>query len=289
MSERSDARPRARRRVAVVAGALAVTLVLGVVGVALMQRTIVFVPDRSEPPPVQSVLPGARDVELRTSDGLTLTAWFLPAPEGCASTVLVAPGNGGNRASRASLASALRDAGFGVLLLEYRGYGGNPGSPSEEGLARDARAAREFLLDAGVPAASTVYLGESLGGAVASGLAAEHPPAALVLRSPFTTLADAARAVTRVPLGWLLRDRFDVVEHVGRVSVPVAVVHGDADTTVPARLSRQVADASRRAGSTVVEVGVPGGGHNDRALASGPELMRAVVEVATSGGAAPCP
>lgn len=288
MSGRSDARPRARRRVAVALGALAVVLVLAVVGVAVMQRSIVFVPDRREPPPVASVLPGARDVELHTSDGLTLAAWYLPAADGCTSTVLVAPGNGGNRAGRASLASALRDAGFGVLLLEYRGYGGNPGSPSEEGLARDARAARDFLLDAGVPAASTVYLGESLGGAVASGLAAEHPPAALVLRSPFTTLADAARAVTGVPLGWLLRDRFDVVAHVGRVTVPVAVVHGDADTTVPDRLSRGVADAARRAGSTVVEVDVPGGGHNDRVLASGPALVGAVVDVATLGGAAPC-
>lgn len=269
-------------------GALAVVLVLGVVGVAVMQRSIVFVPDRREPPPVESVLPGARDVELRTSDGLALTAWYLPAPAGCTSTVLVAPGNGGNRSSRAALASALHDVGFGVLLLEYRGYGGNPGAPSEEGLARDARAALDFLRDAGVRTAATVYLGESLGAAVASGLAAEHPPAALVLRSPFTTLADAARAATGVPLGWLLRDRFDVVEHVGRVSVPVAVVHGDADTTVPARLSRQVADAARRAGSPVVEVEVPGGGHNDHVLAAGPALVGAVVDVARLGGVAPC-
>ncbi|KQY47932.1 alpha/beta hydrolase [Cellulomonas sp. Root137] len=284
MAERTHGR-RALPRVAAV---VAVVLLVGIGLVLAFQRSLVFVPDRSSPPAVDDALPGAREVSLRTTDGLTLTAWHLPAPEGCTSTVLVMPGNGGHRGSRAPLAAALASAGFGVLLLEYRGYGGNPGSPSEAGLTRDARAARAYLLDAGVPETSLIYLGESLGAAVAAGLAAEHPPAALVLRSPFTTLADAARAAYRVPVGALLLDRFDVVAAVRRTTMPVAVVLGGADTTVPPGLSRSVADAAREARREVVEVVVPAADHNDAPLVSGPDLVDAVVDVAILGSAPPC-
>ncbi|GEK21038.1 alpha/beta hydrolase [Cellulomonas xylanilytica] len=282
---------RARGRRVLVRGAVVVTVgLLVVVGlVVAFSRSLVFVPDRSSPPPVSDALPGAQEVAFRTSDGLTLAAWYLPAPTGCTATVLVAPGNGGHRGSRAPLAAALGEAGFGVLLLEYRGYGGNPGAASETGLLRDARAARAYLVGSGVPATAIVYLGESLGAAVAAGLAAEHPPAALVLRSPFTTLADAARAAYRVPVGPLLRDRFDVVAAVRRTTVPVAVVLGDRDATVPPRLSRAVADAARESPRSVAEVVVPGADHNDAALTSGRDLVDAVVDVAIVGGAEPCP
>ena len=281
-------RVRGHRVLTYVAVGVTVALAVVVGLVVAFQRSLVFVPDRSAPPVVSDVLPGARDVSLRTSDGLTLAAWYLPAPAGCTATVLVAPGNGGHRGSRAPLAAALADAGFGVLLLEYRGYGGNPGSPSEAGLLRDARAAREYLLDAGVPPTSMVYLGESLGAAVAAALAVEHPPAALVLRSPFTTLADAARAATHVPVGPLLRDTFDVLAAVSRTTVPVAVVLGDADTTVPPRLSRAVAEAARVAPRSVAEVVVPRADHNDASLASGPALVDAVIDAASAGAAPPC-
>ena len=281
-------RVRGHRVLTYVAVGVTVALAVVVGLVVAFQRSLVFVPDRSAPPAVSDVLPGARDVSLRTSDGLTLAAWYLPAPAGCTATVLVTPGNGGHRGSRVPLAAALGDAGFGVLLLEYRGYGGNPGSPSEAGLLRDARAAREFLLDAGVPPTSVVYLGESLGAAVAAALAVEHPPAALVLRSPFTTLADAARAASHVPVGLLLRDRFDVLAAVSRTAVPVAVVLGDADTTVPPRLSRAVAEAARAAPRSVAEVVVPRADHNDASLASGRALVGAVADAASAGAAPPC-
>jgi pimeloyl-ACP methyl ester carboxylesterase len=275
---------RVRGRVLRVAAAVVTVAVLVAAGLVLaFQRSLVFVPDRSAPPRVSDALPGAQEVSLRTSDGLTLTAWYLPAPAGCTSTVLVTPGNGGHRGARAPLAAALAGAGFGVLLPEYRGYGGNPGTPSEAGLLRDARAARTYLLDAGVPAASVVYLGESLGAAVAAGLAAEHPPAAIVLRSPFTTLAEAARAAYHVPVGPLLLDRFDVLAAVRRTTVPVAVVLGADDSIVPPRLSRAVAEAAGTAARVV-----PGAGHNDASLASGSALVDAVVDVATAGAAPPC-
>ncbi|MDD9205287.1 alpha/beta fold hydrolase, partial [Georgenia sp. 10Sc9-8] len=204
----------------------------------VLQRHLIYLPDRTEPS--SAALPGAQDVTLRTTDGLSLSAWHVPGPSG-APTVLVAPGNGGNRAGRSELARGLGDRGLGVLLLDYRGYGGNPGSPTQAGLARDVRAARTFLVqEAGVAPEDLVYLGESLGAAVVSELATEHPPAALVLRSPFISLAEAGRAAYGVPVGWLLRDRYPVRELVRDVRVPVVVVAGAQDTIVPPAQSRAV-------------------------------------------------
>jgi uncharacterized protein len=239
-----------------------------------LQRRLIFLPDTSPLPPAATVLDGAEDVELTTSDGLRLGAWWLPAGGLDATAVLVAPGNAGARHLRAPLARALADEGFSVLLLDYRGYGGNPGSPSEEGLARDVRAARQWLLDAGVADDRLVYLGESLGGAVVTELALEHPPAGLVLRSPFTDLAAVgSHHYPFLPVRALLRDRFPVAELVARVDVPTVVVLGTADSIVPPAQSRAVADAAAGLRDLVE---VPGADHNDRVLLDGPDLVAAV-------------
>src|SRR3954464_12655567 len=108
---------------------------------AWQQRNLIYFPDASSVPPAAEVIDGARDVTLHTEDGLDLGAWFVPAAHGrrvpdLRMAVLVAPGNAGNRADRADWAEELRSRGLAVLLMDYRGYGGNPGSPSEEGLAR---------------------------------------------------------------------------------------------------------------------------------------------------------
>ena len=160
--------------------------------------------------------------------------------------MLVANGNGGHRGLRAPLARALPEAGLAVLLFDYRGYGGNPGSPTEEGLARDVRAARAFLVEeAGVPPDRLLYFGESLGAAVVTELATEHPPAGLVLRSPFVDLAAVAAVhYPFLPVRALLRDRFPVAEQVARVDVPTTVVYGSADSIVPPSQSRAVAAAA---------------------------------------------
>ena len=243
-----------------------------------LQRKLVYFPDTSPVPPAATVLDGGQDVELTTSDGLRLGAWWLPARDPAAPAVLVAPGNGGARDLRAPLARALAAEGLSVLLVDYRGYGGNPGSPSEEGLARSVRAAREWLLAAGAPPERLLHLGESLGCAVAPALAAEHPPVGLVLRSPFTDLAAVGRHhYPFLPVRALLRDRFPVAELVAGIEVPTVVVLGGADSIVPPAQSRAVAEAA--AGLREV-VEVPGADHNDRVLLDGPDLVAAVVSLA---------
>jgi fermentation-respiration switch protein FrsA (DUF1100 family) len=244
-----------------------------------LQRRLIYLPDRGMPRPAGAVLPTARDVLLRTRDGLELGAWYVPGsgPERRAA-VLVAPGNAGNRAGRALLAARLSALGLAVLLVDYRGYGGNPGHPSEDGLARDVRAAHRYLVEqAGVPAHRQLYFGESLGAAVVTRLATEYPPGGLLLRSPFTDLASVARQhYPLLPARWVLRDRYPVAEQIRTVPVSTIVVYGSADTVVAPQQSRAVAAASPRLLRTVV---VPGADHNDPVLLDGEPLIDAVREL----------
>ena len=262
----------------------ALSLLVGLLWI--FQRRLVYLPDTSAVPSASTVLPGARDVTLRTADGLELSAWYLSAAQAsCHRTFLVAGGNAGHRGFRAPLAAALHAAGFGVLLMDYRGYGGNPGSPSEQGLAADVRAAHRFLTaDEAIPTGHLLYFGESLGAAVVTELATEFPPSAMVLRSPFVDLAAvAAEHFPFLPVQLLLRDRFPVLESVADIRVPTLVIYGTADTVVPPAQSRAVAD---RAGGPVEILAVPGADHNDRILLDGPEMIAAVTALAVR---ATCP
>lgn len=273
-----DSGPRWRGRRTVIGLAVlfgGVSVLLG--GLWLVQRSLIFFPDSSPPPEVAQALPGGQEVSITTSDGLELAAWYVPASEPGHQTVLAAPGNAGNRAARAGLGSSIAEAGYGVLLMDYRGYGGNPGSPTEEGLAKDVRAGLNFLTaEAGLAPDELIYFGESIGGAVATELAGEHPAAGLVLRSPFTSLADAGRAAYGVPLGWLLRDEFDAQGGMARVESAVAVIYGESDSIVPPQQSQAVAQAARDAGNDTIELSVPGADHNDPDLAQGPEVVEAL-------------
>lgn len=254
-----------------------VTLLLALTGFLWAgQRSLVYLP--SIEVPAAEVLPDAEPVRLTTADGLGLDGWFVPPRTGDrAAAVLVLNGNAGNRENRAPLARALADEGFSVLLFDYRGYGGNEGAPSEGGLAADARAAADHLAERGF-GGRTIYFGESLGAAVATGLAAERPPAALFLRSPFSSLADMGeRHYPFLPVRLLLRDRYPVAEQVTEVDVPTTVVAGDTDRVVPPEQSREVAAASP---NLLEEVVLPGADHNDADLVHGPEVIEAFVRLA---------
>jgi uncharacterized protein len=265
-------------RVGIIILVVAALLAVAVGLLWAFQRHLIYLPSAGPVPPAAAVLPDAEEVSFETADGLRLQGWFVPARPGPearperGAAVLVCNGNGGDRSMRAELAAGLSRLGLAVLLFDYRGYGGNPGRPSEDGLAADARAALGYL--AGRPEVDPdrmVYLGESLGAAVALRLATERPPAALVLRSPFVSLAEVGRRHYPVlPVSLLLRDRYDSAALVGRLRAPLLVVAGGRDRIVPASHSRRLFATAPEPKRLVV---LDGADHNDHALNAGPRLL----------------
>jgi hypothetical protein len=161
--------------------------------------------------------------------------------------------------------------------MDYRGYGANPGTPSEDGLAADAEAAALALEELGYPPERTVYFGESLGTGVVARLQLERPPAGVVLRSPFPALADVgAHHYPWLPVRTLLRDRFLVAEHLASTELPVTVIYGDRDSVVPTSLSARVAAQVPNLAERVV---VEGADHNDPVM-FGPVVVDAVARLA---------
>jgi fermentation-respiration switch protein FrsA (DUF1100 family) len=155
-------------------------------------------------------------------------------------------GNAGHIGHRADRLRPYLDAGFGALLVEYRGYGGNPGRPTEEGLYADARAALDFLTRRSVAADRMVFYGESLGTAVAVQMAVEQDCAAVVLEAPFTSVAAVAQSrYWMFPVRRLVRDKFDSLAKIGDLRCPLFVMHGDRDGVVPIRYGRELFAAAR--------------------------------------------
>jgi fermentation-respiration switch protein FrsA (DUF1100 family) len=264
------------RRVTFVLAFVAVIGVAVLTLVWLAQRRLIYFPDTRPPSLDRAGLAGAEAVAFVTADGLRLGGWFVggggPAPR---PTVIVFNGNAGHRGYRAPLAAALQRHGLNVLLTDYRGYGGNPGEPTEEGLAADARAARAFVRTrSDVDHARVVYFGESLGAAVALRLAVEDPPSALVLRSPFASMALIGQHHYPVlPVRLLLRDRFPSIDRAAQLRSSVLVIAGTRDSIIPIEHSRRLYDAIL-APKRFVELAAD---HNDDALLDGGEMIQAVV------------
>jgi fermentation-respiration switch protein FrsA (DUF1100 family) len=221
------------------------------------------------------------DVELRTTDGERLHGWWVPARSGPPlAHLLLAHGNAGNVGDRVLHAALLSGAGLDVLLFDYRGYGRSSGRPSEAGTHLDAHAARSALLArAGVRPDRVGYLGESLGGAVALALALEHPPAALVLMSTFTSVRDVARRHYPFLPRALVPDAYPSLRRVRALRAPLLVVHGDRDELVPLFHAEALFEAAPDPKRLYVVEGV---GHNDLVSRAGGEWAAAIARFAAA-------
>ena len=203
------------------------------------QRSLMYFPDTRRTPPSQAGLPQAEEVTLTSADGETLIAWHVP-PQGQKPLILYFQGNGGGLNLRADRFRKLIADGTGLLALSYRGYGGSSGRPSEIGLIADAQAAYAYAA-AKLPAERIVVFGESLGTAVAIATAAERPVAAVILDAPFTSAAEVASTVYWfAPVRWLIKDPFYSDQRIGKIKVPLLVMHGERDTIVPIRFAEKL-------------------------------------------------
>jgi uncharacterized protein len=218
------------------------------------------------------------DVRLTAADGTKLHGWFIPAngDSGVRDprlTVLLLHGNAGNVSHRLDKLAILRDLGVDVLILDYRGYGESEGRPDEAGTYLDARAGYQHLVRTrGLDPLAIVLLGESLGSAVASHLAAGTEVGGVVLEESFTSVADVAQGMFPfLPVRWVIRNRYDTLDRIGRIGAPLLILHSRGDEYFPFRHAERLAAAAREA--TVVELR---GGHNDAFLASEPVYRRAL-------------
>lgn len=228
----------------------------------IFQRHLLYFPYEADPgPPKESNVPEMSTVRVKTADNLDLVAWFAPPKKEGGKIVVLFHGNAGNIAMRWFKARYFLDRGYGFFLSEYRGYGGNPGDPSEEGLYHDGRAALKWLGEKGYKDSQIVLYGESVGTGVAVQMALETQPEYLILESPFSSAADVAKeAYPYLPVDLLMLDRFDSIDKIGKVKSHLLIVHGSADDIIPPRLAHKLFEAAR--GKKMLHV-IKGAGHND--------------------------
>jgi len=200
------------------------------------------------------------DVWLESAPGVKIHGWFVPhrAAKG---TVLFFHGNAGSIASRLDWLRMFHDLGYAVLIVDYRGYGRSAGEPSEQGTYADASAAWNYVTALrGVGAQDVVIVGESLGAAIATELAARTAPRAVVIQSTFTSVPDLAAELYRfLPVRWISRFDYDTHSRIARVSAPVFVAHSPADEIIPFHHGKALY-AQARDPKVFVELA---GGHNE--------------------------
>lgn len=244
--------------------------------VAVFQRSLLYVPFRESRITAEDAgLLAARTMEVTvsTSDGLVLHGWRVRPADERRRTILYCPGNAANRVRRVSSLEILSEQGSEVFLFDYRGYGDNEGSPTEEAIASDLRQIWNWLTkEQGIPPGEIVIYGQSLGGGVAirlvSELAAEGvQPAGLVLVATFSSMVDAAKnRFGWLPVDWLLLDRYPSENRIQRISCPILHLHGDRDRIVPLPLGRKLfrnAPARSASGEEKRFVELAGAGHNN--------------------------
>jgi fermentation-respiration switch protein FrsA (DUF1100 family) len=223
------------------------------------QRSLMYFPDTAHVTPAAAGLPEAEEVPLTDADGTRIHIWHVP-PRGDRPVILFFHGNGGSLASEVDRFRQLISDGIGLIGVEYRGYGGNAGSPSEQGLIADAEAAYAFAVSH-YPVKQIVVWGGSLGSGVAVALAAEKPVGRLILEAPFTsTEAVGAQHYWYLPVRFLMKDQFHSDERIGKVKAPLLILHGVLDRTVPYSMGEQMFELANKPKHIVRFLD---GGHND--------------------------
>jgi len=204
-------------------------------------------------------------VVFKTSDGLRLTGWYIPA-ENAEMTVLFCHGNGGNMMHRLDSINILYNLGLNCFIFDYRGYGNNEGKPSEEGTYLDARAAYEWLAkEKGISPDDIIVFGRSLGGSIAAQLAGKVKVGALIIESAFSSYADIGRKFyPYMPVRWFARFSYRTVDYVKDVHCPVMIIHSRNDEIIPFEFGLELYEAANEP-KEFVEIF---GSHNDGFLVS---------------------
>lgn len=241
----------------------AALLYIALLGAMYMaQSNLIYVANSTRHSPDSLPIEGIEDIAVQTEDGHTLNGWYKAPKSQTMPTIIRFHGNASNvRWSMESMAPYI-EQGYGALSAEYRGYSGNPGKPSEDGLYKDGRAYMQWLQSGGTLTNQIIIYGESVGSGPAVQMALEYPDVQrLILQSPFTSLVDAAAFhYPFFPVKWLLKDRYESLQKIKDIKTPVIIVHGTKDGIVPYKLGKKLFDAANEPKTLIA---VEGAGHND--------------------------
>jgi fermentation-respiration switch protein FrsA (DUF1100 family) len=219
-------------------------------------------------------IPNLSECWIKTDDGIKIHGWFTHADSAIA-TLVIAHGNAGNISHRIDLLKRLQRMQFNVLMFDYRGYGKSEGSPSEEGVYSDGRAAFDCALHLpGVDPRKIILWGTSLGGAVAVDVATHRRPAGLILESTFSSGRDVARlAYPYLPVQFILRSKFNTIDKIPHIGVPLLQMHGNKDRVIAFQLGKKLFEAAREPKEFYV---IEGSDHNDTYIVGGKEYLEKV-------------
>jgi fermentation-respiration switch protein FrsA (DUF1100 family) len=241
----------------------------------LMEKQLIFHPDSHLDQTPRDIGLPFEDVFFTTSDGIRLNGWFVPYPD-AAITLLWFHGNAGNISHRLENIKLLHDkVRVNVFIFDYRGYGRSEGTVSEKGTYLDGQAAIEHLrMRYAVETKNLVLFGRSLGAAVATEMASRTDALALILETPFASIAEMARKIFLfLPIGPFLKTKYDVVQKVRAIKSPLLVLHGDRDEIVPLHQAKEVFDAAPQPKAFYTIIGA---NHNDTYLVGGDLYFQAL-------------
>ena len=227
----------------------------------IFQRYLLYLPSKQKVDISYYSNTGLKKVDIITQDGLILKSLFKKPISQNRSTIVIFHGNAGHIGHRVEKFKTFLDSGYGLLLLEYRGYGENPGNPNEKGLYKDGLAALKFLENQNIFPRKTILYGESLGCGIATKLSTKIAFEATILEAPYTSIAEVAQYhYWYLPAKWLVLDRFDILGIIESIKSPLLVIHGEKDDVIKIELGKKVFNNAPEPKEALY---IPNAGHNN--------------------------
>ncbi len=233
-----------------------------IIGAPHLERSLMYAADPRYTNPKKAGAPAFTEHTLHTPDGEQIISWYAPAEPG-QPTLLYIHGNAGTLADRAERITAYHEEGRGCLIMSYRGYSGSTGRPSEKANVADAKLAFDTLVNWGIEPQDIFIYGESIGTGIAVQVAGDRRPGGLILDAPYTSIVDVGEMhYPYLPARLMMRDRYETMRHLKRITAPLLVIHGEQDRVIPVEMGRKVAASSPTPSDIVT---FRGAGHSDHA------------------------
>ncbi|MEN6384837.1 MAG: alpha/beta hydrolase [Phycisphaerales bacterium] len=230
------------------------------------QSSFTFYPTKDVLETPQDINLEYEDIQLKTSDKLTLSAWYIPA-DNARYILLFCHGNGGNISHRLENINILNNLGISCLIFDYRGYGKSEGKPSEKGVYIDAQTAYDWLIkEKNLSPENIIIYGQSLGGSIAAHLASNVKAKSAIIESTFTSYVDMGKKFyPYLPVKLFAKFKFKTIEYIKKINYPVLIIHSREDELIPFEFGQQLYKAANEP-KQFMEIS---GSHNEGFLSSG--------------------